>query len=204
MLLRGRADFATVATYQAVVAEVTAQYNPPQMVRLKEERAVLRALTAYRFADYEIEQLRVRRTSTIEVHRVFYSLPPRLIVLKMMVRIYHDRLQFLLGRELTCELTRLHGGQERHGRAWCIDLDHLIDALRRKPRALLHCRYQRELFPDEPWWELWQQLRTAAIVCARARLMVKALHAGCRLAGYELVLRWMEKAHRRQGLTLAA
>jgi hypothetical protein len=29
---------------------------------------------------------------------------------------------------------------ERHGRAWSIDLEHLIDALRSKPRALLHCR----------------------------------------------------------------
>jgi hypothetical protein len=164
LLLHGSADFETVATYQAFVAEVTAQYNRPQMVRLKEERAVLRALTAYRFADYDIEQLRVRRTSTIEVRRVVYSLPPRLIGLRVTVRIYHDRLQILLDRELTCELTRLHGGPERHGRAWCIDLDHLIDALRRKPRALLHCRCQRELFPDQPWWELWQQLQTAAIV----------------------------------------
>jgi len=204
LLLRGSADFETVAAYQAFVAEVTAQYNRPRMGRLEQERTALRSLPAYRFADYDIEQLKVRRTSTIEVRRVVYSLPPRLIGSKVTVRIYHDRLQILLGRELTCELPRLHGGQERHGRAWCIDLDHLIDALRRKPRALLHCRYQRELFPDEPWWELWQQLRHGGDRDAAARLMVEALHAGCRLAGYEPVLRWMEKAHQRQGLTLAA
>jgi hypothetical protein len=140
LLLRGSADFETLAAYQAFVAEVTGQYNRPRLVRLEKEREALRALPAFRFADYEIEQLKVRSTSTIEVRRVVYSLPPRLIGSRVTVRIYHDRLQILLGRELTCELPRLHGGQERHGRAWCIDLDHLIDALRRKPRALLHSR----------------------------------------------------------------
>jgi hypothetical protein len=204
LLLRNSADFEAVTVYQAFVVEVTEQYNRPRLVRVEEERAVLRPLPAHRFADYDIKQLLVRSTSTIEVRRVVYSLPPRLIGSRVTVRIYHDRLQILLGRELTCEVARLHGGQERHGRAWCIDLDHLIDALRRKPRALLHCRYQRELFPDERWWELWQKLRHGGDRDAAARLMVEALHAGCRLAGYEAVLSWMEKAHQRQGLTLSA
>jgi hypothetical protein len=161
-------------------------------------------LPAFRFADYDIEQLTVRRTSTIEVRRVVYSVPPRLIGQRLTVRIFHDRLQLLLGRQIACELARRHGGEERHGRAWSIDLEHLIDALRRKPRALLHCRYQRELFPDEPWWQLWQQLRNGGDRDAAARLMVEALHVGCRLAGYEPVLVWLQKAHQRQGLSLAA
>jgi hypothetical protein len=83
-------------------------------------------------------------------------------------------------------------------------VEHLIDALRRKPRALLHCRYQRELFPDERWWHLWQQLRNSGDRDAAARVMVEALHVGCRLAGYDPVLAWLEKAHQRQGLSLAA
>ena len=204
LLLRGSADFETAATYQAFVTEVTEQYNRPRINQLEEERVTLKPLPAYRFADYEMAQLKVRRTSTIEVRRVVYSLPPRLIDAQVTVRIYHDRLQILLGREVTYETARLHGGQERHGRAWCIDLDHLIDALRRKPRALLHCRYQRELFPDEQWWALWQQLRQGGDRDTAARLMVEALHAGCRLAGYEAVFSWLDKAHQRQGLTLAA
>ena len=146
----------------------------------------------------------MRRTSTIEVRKVVYSVPPRLIGQRLTVRIFHDRLQLLLGRQLACELVRLHGDVERHGRAWSIDLEHLIDALRRKPRALLHCSYQRELFPDELWWQLWQQLRHGGDRDAAARLMVEALHVGCRVAGYEAVLAWLQKAHQRQGLSLAA
>jgi hypothetical protein len=161
-------------------------------------------LPQFRFADYDIEQLTVRRTSTIEVRKVVYSVPPRLIGQRLTVRIFHDRLHLLLGRQIACELTRLHGGVERHGRAWSIDLEHLIDALRRKPRALLHCRYQRALFPDERWWQLWQQLRSGGDRDAAARLMVEALYVGCRLTGYEPVLAWLKKAHQRQGLSLAA
>jgi hypothetical protein len=69
---------------------------------------------------------------------------------------------------------------------------------------LLHCRYQRELFPDEHWWQLWQQLRSGGDRDTAARLMVEALHVGCRVAGYEPVLTWLQKAHQRQGLSLAA
>jgi hypothetical protein len=204
LLLRGSNDFASLAAYQTFLAEVCAAYNRPRLDRLEEEKAALRALPPFRFADYDIEQVTVRRTSTIEVRKVVYSVPPRLIGQRLTVRIFHDRLQLLLGRQLACELVRRHGGVERHGRAWRIDLEHLIDALRRKPRALLHCRYQRELFPDERWWQLWQQLRAAGDRDAAARLMVEALYVGCRLAGYEPVLDWLEQAHQRQGLTLAA
>jgi len=183
LLLRGSSDFDTLTDYQTFLPGVIDQYNRPRQGRLEHEQAALRPLPSFRFADYDIEQLTVRRTSTIEVRRVVYSVPPRLI-----------------GRQLTCELERL----ERHGRAWSIDLEHLIDALRRKPRALLHCRYQQELFPDERWWQLWQQLRHGGDGDAAARLMVEALYVGCRLAGYEPVLAWLQKAHHRQELSLAA
>ena len=204
LLLRGSTEFESLAAYQAFLAEVADGYNRPRLCRLEQEKPTLRPLPPFRFADYDIEQLTVRRTSTIEVRRVVYSVPPRLIGQRLTVRIFHDRLQLLLGRQLSCELVRLHGGVERHGRAWSIDLEHLIDALRRKPRALLHCSYQRELFPDERWWQLWQQLRSGGDRDTAARLMVEALHVGCRLAGYEAVLAWLEKAHQRQGLSLAA
>jgi hypothetical protein len=203
LLLRDSSGFETVADYQAFLAAVCEQYNRPRLCRLEQERPALRPLPPFRFADYDIEQLKVRRTSTIEVRRVVYSVPPRLIGQRVTVRIFHDRLQVLLGRQIACQLVRVHGNeQERHGRAWSIDLEHLIDALRRKPRALLHCRYQRELFPDERWWVLWQQLRSSGDRDAAARVMVEALHVGCRLAGYEPVIAWLESAHQRQRLTL--
>ena len=59
------------------LAAVLEQYNRPRLVRLEQEKTALRPLPRFRFADYDIEQLTVRRTSTIEVRRVVYSMPPR-------------------------------------------------------------------------------------------------------------------------------
>jgi len=113
---------------------------------------------------------------------------PRTIPSRVRVRIFHYQMQLLLGRQLACKLERLHGSVERYGRAWSIDLEHLIDARRQKPRALLHCRFQGELFPDERWWQLWHQLRHSGDRDAAVRLMVEALYVSCRLAGDEPVL----------------
>jgi transposase InsO family protein len=115
LLLRGSSDFETLADYQAFLSEVGDDYNRPRLGRLEQEKAALRPLPPFRFADYDIEQLTVRRTSTIEVRRVVYSVPPRLIGQRLTVRIFQDRLQLLLGRTLTCELERLHGGVELSG-----------------------------------------------------------------------------------------
>ena len=204
LLVRGSTELGALAAYQAFLAEVADGYNRPRLIRLEQGKPALQPLPPFRFPNYDIEQLTVRRTSTIEVHKVVYSVQPRLIDQRLTVRICRDRLQLLLGRQLSCELVRLHGGDERHGRAWSIDLEHLINGLRRKPRALLHCRYQRELLPDEGWWEQWQQLRSNGDRDAAARSMVEALQLGCRLAGYKPVLAWLQKAHHRQGMSLAA
>ena len=103
---------------------------PPRQRRYEQEHEHLGSLPAIRFAYYELLTVRLRRTSTIEV------------------RLHHDRLVVFLGSDWVCQLPRAYGdaGEKR---AWCIDLEHLIDGLRAKPRALLHCRYQRHLFPDQ-------------------------------------------------------
>ena len=89
--------------------------------------------------------MRVRSTSTVEVRQVIYSVPRTLIGRQVTVRLHHHRLVVYLGSDWVCQLHRTYGTGSHGPRAWCIDLDHLIDGLRAKPRALLHCRYQRHL-----------------------------------------------------------
>jgi hypothetical protein len=101
-----------------------------------------------------------------------------------------------------CQLPRAYGASGEK-RAWCIDLEHLIDGLRAKPRALLHCRYQRHLFPDARWWDLWQQLLAGGDRDGAARLMVEALYVAVRVASFELVLAFLEQAQHRQTLSLS-
>jgi hypothetical protein len=125
-----------------------------------------------------------------------------LIGRQVTVRLHHDRLIVYLGSDWVCQLPRVYGASGEK-RAWCIDLEHLIDGLRSKPRALLHCRYQRHLFPDQRWWDLWQQLLAGGDRDGEARLMAEALYVAVRVASFELVLAFLEQAHRRQTLSLS-
>jgi hypothetical protein len=131
-----------------------------------------------------------------------YSVPPTLIGRQVTVRLHHDRLVVFLGSDWVCQLPRAYGalGEKR---AWCIDLEHLIDGLRAQPRALLHCRYQRHLFPDQRWWDFWQQLLAGGDRDGAARLMMD-LYVAVRVASFELVLAFLEQAQRHQTLFLSA
>jgi hypothetical protein len=119
------------------------------------------------------------------------------------VRLHHDRLIVYLGSDWVCQLPRAYGSGSHGPRAWCIDLEHLIDGLRAKPMALLHCRYQRHLFPDQRWWDFWQHLLTGGDRDAAARLMVEALYVAVRVASFELVLAFLQQAQQRQSLSLS-
>jgi len=202
--LRGSHDFEEPAEYGELLAEVFAALNAPRQRRYELELAQLGALPAYRFADYDLLTVRVRSTSTIEVRQVVYSVPPRLIGRQVTVRLHHDRLIVYLGSDWVCQLPRAYGTGGHGPRAWCIDLDHLVDGLRAKPRALLHCRYQRHLFPDQRWWDFWQQLLRCGDRDGAARLMAEALYAAVRVASFELVLAFLLQAQQRQALSLSA
>jgi hypothetical protein len=203
LILRGSCDFEEPAEYGELLAEVFSALNAPRQRRYEQELEQLARLPAFRFADYERLTVRVRSTSTIEVRQAIYSVPPTLIGRQVTVRLHHDRLVVFLGSDWVCQLPRAYGAAGEK-RAWCIDLEHLIDGLRAKPRALLHCRYQRHLFPDQRWWEFWQQLLAGGDRDGAARLMAEALYVAVRVASFELVLAFLEQAYRRQNLSLSA
>jgi hypothetical protein len=182
MILRGSCDFDEPAEYGELLSEVFSSLNAPRQRRHEQELERLAPLPAFRFADYELLTVRVLRTRTFEVRQVVYSVPPNLIGRHVKVRLHHDRLVVDLGSGWVCQLPRIYGSGSHGPRAWCIDLEHLIDGLRAKPRALLHCRYQRHLFPDQRWWDFWQQRLTGGERDAAAGLMVEALYVAVRPA----------------------
>lgn len=204
LLLRGSLDFDDPTEYGELVAAVFEGLNRSRLRRHEQELEHLEPLPAFRFADYELLLVRVRRTSTIEVRQVVFSVPPSLIGQQVNVKLHHDRLIVHLGSTWVCQLPRVYGSGSHGPRAWCIDLNHLIDGLRAKPRALLHCRYKRELFPGPRWWDCWQRLLAGGDRDGAARLMVEALHVACRLAPQERVLTFLEQGLERQTLSLSA
>ena len=87
-------------------------------------------------------------SSTLEVKRIIYTVPSRMIGENIRVHVYHDRLAFFVGQSLTSILPRVYlkAGQER-GR--CIDYRHVIHSLSAKPQAFRFLQFRvwsRSLF----------------------------------------------------------
>jgi hypothetical protein len=206
LIQRGGRDFETEAEYRELVAQVTTTLNSRPIVREKLviERLHLRPLPVERFADYEPLVVRVRSTSTIEVRSVTYSVPSRLIGHQLTVHLRHDRMDLFLRSQFTLTLPRLHRCKGETGALRRIDFRHVIESLRRKPRALLRAQLQADLIPGESWRQLWRQLLTALPPDEAAKVMVDALHAAARTGDLAGVERYLRRALRSGQLSLTA
>jgi hypothetical protein len=194
LIQRGSRDFETETEYRQLVAQVTADLNNRASVQqqLAIERLHLHPLPVERFADYEPVVARVRSTSTIELRSITYSVPSRLIGQQLTVHLRHDRLDLFLRSQFVETLPRLHRRAGASGPLRRIDFRHVIDSLRRKPRALLRAQLQADILPGESWRRLWRQLLAALPPDEAAKVMVDALHVAARtddLAGVERYLR---------------
>jgi hypothetical protein len=194
LIQRGSRDFETEAEYRQLVALVSATLNNRYEVagRLEIERLHLQPLPVQRFIDYDPLVVRVRSTSTIEVRQVTYSVPSRLIGQQLTAHLRHDRLDLFLRSQFVETLPRLHQRKGQSGPLRRIDFRHVIESLRRKPRALLRAQLQDDLLPGESWRQLWRQLLAALPPDEAAKVMVDALHVAARtddLAGVERYLR---------------
>ena len=79
----------------------------------------------------------------------------------------------------------------------------MIESLRRKPRAFLHCRWQQELLPNDHWRQLWQALGTQFDLESAGRLMVEALYLAATQDKETAVADYLEAQLQQQTLTLA-
>ncbi len=205
LLQRGSRDFATETEYRQLVARVSATLNSRTEVkgRLEIEQLHLQPLPIERFADYDPLVARVRSTSTIEVRSVTYSVPSRLIGQQLTVHLRHDRLDLFLRSHYVETLPRLHGqkGQKALRR---IDFRHVIESLRRKPRALLRAQLQDDLLPGESWRQLWRQLLAALPPDEAAKVMVDALHVSARTDDLSAVERYLRRQLRSGDISLTA
>jgi len=204
LIKRGSRDFATEAEYRQLVVQVTASLNnrPSVQQKLVIERLHLRPLPVERFADYEPLVVRVRSTSTIEVRQVTYSVPSRLIGHQLTVHLRHDRLDLFLKSRFTLTLQRLHRRKGEKGALRRIDFCHVIESLRRKPRALLRAQLQADILPGQAWQQLWRQLVAALPPDDAAKVMVDALHVAAKQGDLAGVERYLRRALRRGDISL--
>lgn len=157
LLLRDSYDFDSVPAYEKFVDNIVCDINAQKQDKLEEERQYLNPLPLHCSSDYTEEVVRVTTSSTINVKRVLYTVPSRLIGESLRVHIYDNRLEVYLGATHTVTLPRAFTSDNNH-RGRQIDYRHVIASLERKPQAFRYCRYRDDLLPDEVYKAVWQKL----------------------------------------------
>jgi hypothetical protein len=154
LLLRDSHDFASVKAYQAFIEGVVKQHNQRNAKEVDIERLSLQALPQHHCVDYTEVVARVSTSSTIEVRRITYSVPSRLISETLRIRLYHDRLSCYLGGTHVITLDRTYS--QGNVRACQIDYRHVIHSLIRKPQAFRYSRLRQDILPGDAYQEIWQ------------------------------------------------
>jgi transposase InsO family protein len=153
--LRGHHDFDNIEAYQAFIDRVVEKLNRRSYSRFAEEQQALRPLPDFETADYQTLNLKVTRSSTIEVRRVVYTVPSRLIGERVQVRLHHDKLVLHVGQQQALTLPRIYP-KPGESRARRIDYKHVIRSLAAKPQAFRYSQLRDDLLPDDNYRQIWQ------------------------------------------------
>ena len=156
LLLRGSADFKSEEEYDAFLVKVLDAANLRRAKRLGEELAAMPETLIADLADYRELMVSVRNDSTIRVNKMVYSVPCRLIGVKLLARIGENEIALLAGAR---EVARLP--LSRGDRGAVIDFRHLIVDLLRKPGAFAGYRWREEMFPSLVYRAAYDRLERA-------------------------------------------
>lgn len=153
LLLRGSGDFSSEVEYDAFLIKVLELANLRRTKRLGEELAAMPDRLIAELADYRELMVSVRNNSTIRVNKMVYSVPCRLIGVKLLAQIGENEIVLLAGAR---EVARLP--LSRGDRGAVIDFRHLIGHLLRKPGAFAGYRWREELFPSRVYRAAYDRL----------------------------------------------
>ena len=121
---------------------------------------------------------------------------------KRELHLYHDRILGYLGTQLVVELPRLRVTEPDKRRGRCINYRHVIEGLRRKPRAFIYCTWQQDLLPTPAFRERWLELTVQFDLDTAAVLMVEALYIAATQNQEAAVADYLERELKAQTLTL--
>ena len=202
LYLRGSCDFASITQYQALINQAVEGLNRQHQDKFEQEQVALQALPQVRVADYEILTARVSTRSTIEVRCILYSVPSRLIGQRVDLHLFHDRILGYFGSQQVFELPRLRVKDKHKRRGRCINYRHVIEGLRKKPRAFLYCTWQQDLLPNLQFRQLWEALKGQFDRDQAAVVMLEALYIAATQDSEQAVAEYLEQELTAQILTL--
>ena len=155
LLLRGSREFSSREEYMSFVEQIISRANTNRQERFAEERACFSRLPDERLdTDDILHDVRVTKSSTIQVRTNAYSVPSRLIGQLVDVRVAAEQITVTHQEHVVQIMPRLVG---KHQAA--INYRHIIDSLVRKPGAFANYRYREEMFPTSGFRMAWDMLR---------------------------------------------
>ncbi len=154
--VRGSRDFGDRGSYERFLHELVRSRNLTRSQRFEADRAALRPLPSAPLDFMREFTLRVSRFSLIRVLNNHYSVPSRLIGVKVKVRVRSESLELHHGAAHVLTLPRISGRNQRR-----IDYRHLIWSLVRKPGAFANYCYREELFPTTTFRRAYDALLEA-------------------------------------------
>ena len=172
LLLRGSGDFVSEEEYDGFLIKVLESANLRRTKRLGEELAAMSGTVIGDLPDYRELMVSVRNDSTIRINKMVYSVPSRLIGVKLLARIHESRIVLLEGPLEVAQLPLSRGD-----RGAVIDFRHLIGHLLRKPGAFAGYRWREELFPSLVYRAAYDHLTRAGVEADRRYLEVLKLAA---------------------------
>jgi transposase InsO family protein len=175
LLLRGSNDFPHIQDYQDFIDMVVQQHNQRNAKMIKMERAALQALPLRQAIDYTEISAVVSSSSTIDVKRVTYTVPSRLIGETLHVRLYDDRLLCYLGHQEVVALVRIYP-QGKTIRARQVDYRHVILSLIKKPQAFRHSQLRDDLLPNADYRNIWTMVDSKMPAKQACKFIVGLLH----------------------------
>lgn len=185
LLLRESHDFASLGDYRQWLDGLIRRFNRRCEEALAIEREVLQCLPTFRATDYSEQVAKVTSSSTIDVKRVLYSIPARLVGETLRLHIYDDRIEAYVGSTLAHTLARAYA-VDHNQRARCIDYRHLIGQLVRKPQAFRYSQFREDLLPNATYQKIWvaidQQLEPRAACKWIVGILSLAARADCEQA----------------------
>ena len=173
LLLRGSRNFNALADYNQFINLIVAKINRQCKTRFEEEKVHLAALPCRRTNDFSEQFVKVSSSSTINVKRVTYTVPSRLIGSGLLIHIFDDRLVLFYGHELTLTLDRVYAEAPLRGRS--INYRHIIHSLAKKPNAFKCSRIRDDIIPVGDMSLLWQQLTAHSVSDSDCKYMVNLL-----------------------------
>lgn len=195
LMLRGNSDFDSLAEYEALLHQTVAKINRQCKTRFEEEKAKLQPLPGRRTNGFSELYVMVTSSSTISVKRVTYTVPSRLIGVRLLVHIFDDHLELFYGHEPTLKLERIHAIAPNRARS--VDHRHVIHSLARKPNAFKCSLIRDDLIPLGDFRLIWQKLTADGVSDDNCHYMVNLLliakNCDCEQALGRYVLNGLER-----------